>query len=111
MGSESIKGDGLEFCLPLQSSLALFKKELWETELKKTVYLNEGDNLFWIEASKVDDLISGNIELTIGKSSLPVRVVCDNKLTETGAVSDLLHDHIEHVFEYMKVLRIIDSDE
>lgn len=103
-----IKGDGLEFLLELRASKAILKRELWETEVVSKINLKSGDNTFWIHPKSIEALQSGTVKLEI--SGIPVKVVLESKQTEVNEVSSLLSDHLKHVYEYLKILRIINSD-
>lgn len=106
---ETIAGDSLDVNLQLKTRKGIFKRELWEVESLQSLNLVEGDNLFWIDASKIDGLLSGKLRISFGSAQTPVEIVQERKREEVGDVSNLLKEHFEHVYEYLKVLRIINS--
>ena len=107
--TELFEGDSLEYNLKLQADKSVFKKELWDADMQSSVNLVRGDNLIWLDASQVDALTSGKIAIKFGNSCTPVQVVCERKRENIQDVTNLLQDHFQHVYEYLKVLRIIDS--
>ena len=106
--SDLIKGDGLEFCLELKTDLASLKKNLWDAKFINKLNLEKGENTFWINPSTVDGLCCSDICLTLGK--VPVTVILESAQDDLNKVSDLLSAQFKHVFEYLKVLRIVNSD-
>ena len=110
MIKESISGDNLEFNVQIKCEKPLFKKDLWEPDMKASLNMLEGNNLFWIDASQVEDVFSGKLKITFGNSLTPIKVIHEVGKNDLGDVCSLLKDQIEYVYEYLKVLRIINTD-
>jgi hypothetical protein len=104
-----VKDDGLDYTLELDANgKSVFKKDLWANDYTQKISLKRGDNIFWLDPKLVEDIKSSENYFKV--SGKPVSVVFESKMEGVEEVSGLIGSQIKHVFEYLKVLRIINSD-
>lgn len=105
-----LKDDGVDYLLKIESeSGKLFKKEMWSNEFSKDLALKNGENCFWMDPVEAEKLIAGKNDLKYGKNSACVKIQVEPKHENIEEVHDILINYLNHVYEHLKVLRIINS--
>ena len=107
-----MKNDNLGKSLVLESvDTKIFKKDLWEAKFTNKIYLKKGENIVWLDSDQAEALMNGSIKLKLSEKDGLVKISSVTKTSELNEVVEVLQDHLNHVYEYLKVLKFIDSDD
>ena len=106
-----LKYDDLERSLVLESvDTSIFKSNLWDNTFTNIIHLKKGEHVFWLDAAQVGALLDDSIKLKFGEQVNLIKIHMETQKVCLNEVVEVLQDQFNHVYEYLKVLKVIDSN-